>query len=1288
MSSQRRLYSPARAALLLLALGLTLSVAGAPSTARAAPEQDAADGPTALGDDALLDRARALAARLGAAEAKMLDDAVSITAARDLGRERLAQAARFEAGGAPQPPTSTARPPSSRPLEDEAKAQPGSSAESLRARLEETRAGERVAGARERARLLEGATSAFEDASRRLESLRLAAQDAATSLGELESAADEVARRVVRGEISKAAAPEPLPQTRNAEIRGRIATARALHESVRAEVEDGLRRLPAEVLRSRAWVVDAESALAVATRRARDAARRDVIAKEIAAKDPGTLASLLAASSVERERRRAVRDEARAAAAAAVTAAAEAEALLLALPGPDPAALVLTPAPPRVLEAERALRLSTATAEYHAARAGLLASLSAAIGRAAERLEAEARAGASLADELIREEVARELASPASRTPTAGPVEAASGLLAQEVAEAAQAAQEASLAASSRAAKVAKRIEEERALEAAERARRAGLEAALTAAREDARFTKEVETLPVAQVLASFEQAVEQLSRAEISITGVRERLALVDDEVAALEDRFRKLEDPLVRRARAEIPDARDDLRDALYRAIGREPPPSAPSAPAARPRALEPANGAASPPAPDALRATEEMHTVIAARLRIFDEQLAEAATIPDILERRRALVETLIAAETAALDRARRALGAALELTTRVGLGEIKAEALPRGVAEVLRRDRIASLESDLETRRADLAAVERRAALLERRISEVREKRALAARSTGIAARKLDALRERAQVEARFERGKGPLTETEQRRLDQELVHRLEAATTTVELVLGLFQSARAEELFELLKAYTGDLIELERQVDNLDMRAAITRRLLALSDEERAVITDSLPVARAEVLRARAALVERRMAVGLTPRTDRAALALLGEASREPPAPAPVSASAIPAEADALQDRAARVRGMELWLQEIERRLSRAGIDADVGAAQDELGAIEARKAGLRLQVERLVGRPRDAVAALPVPARPRTPAEEAKLLKGEIGAARAERLDVLIRAAAIAALSLVIVPVLAFQIVRGGRRLGAHIVRRIRDDGDPEEALEREQRAQTLVNVVQASWSAVIWIGAAIYMLKQLRFDVTPIIASAGVVGLAIAFGAQQLIRDFLAGFFMLLEGQFKIGDVIRIGDVAGTVEMITLRLTVLRDVDGTVHFIPNGTVQRVSNMTKDWSRAVIEVGVAYKEDVDRVTAVLRIMCDEMKSDRGLRPKLVGAPEVQGVERLGDSSVVVRLLLKTRPGEQWTIAREARRRIKKALEAAGIEIPFPQQVVHYVGRAPAEVEKDAAPPKA
>ena len=222
------------------------------------------------------------------------------------------------------------------------------------------------------------------------------------------------------------------------------------------------------------------------------------------------------------------------------------------------------------------------------------------------------------------------------------------------------------------------------------------------------------------------------------------------------------------------------------------------------------------------------------------------------------------------------------------------------------------------------------------------------------------------------------------------------------------------------------------------------------------------------------------------------------------------------------------------------------------------------------------------------------------------------------------------------------------------------------------KRRRTMTSIVKFSINTLIMMVAIITILHETGVDIKPLLAGAGIAGIVIGLGTQNLMRDVLAGMFVLIEHQYDVGDFVTIADVTGKVEKVTLRMTQLRDVDGNVHFVPNGQAAVVTNLTKEWARAKLDVGVAYKEDVDRVIEVLKDIGNEMSSDPQWSEFLLEPVEVPGVQLLGESSVDIRIFFKTVPEEKWKIARELRRRIKNRFDAEGIEIPFPHRTL-YIG---------------
>lgn len=243
------------------------------------------------------------------------------------------------------------------------------------------------------------------------------------------------------------------------------------------------------------------------------------------------------------------------------------------------------------------------------------------------------------------------------------------------------------------------------------------------------------------------------------------------------------------------------------------------------------------------------------------------------------------------------------------------------------------------------------------------------------------------------------------------------------------------------------------------------------------------------------------------------------------------------------------------------------------------------------------------------------------------------------------------------------------KKIGERIIRLSADD-DPSTETERERRVTTLVQIISFAAKMLIIAVGGITIIKEFGIDIGPILAGAGILGLAIGFGSQALVKDLVSGFFLIMENQIRIGDVVRIGSTAGLVEKITLRTVVLRDLDGIVHTIPNGEISTLSNMTYGWSRANLDIGVAYKENIDEVMKVLEDLGRKMHEDEKYKSVILEKPTILGVNSLDDSAVMIKMIIKTEPLKQWEVAREFRRRVKNEFDRLGIEIPFPHQTVY------------------
>jgi moderate conductance mechanosensitive channel len=224
---------------------------------------------------------------------------------------------------------------------------------------------------------------------------------------------------------------------------------------------------------------------------------------------------------------------------------------------------------------------------------------------------------------------------------------------------------------------------------------------------------------------------------------------------------------------------------------------------------------------------------------------------------------------------------------------------------------------------------------------------------------------------------------------------------------------------------------------------------------------------------------------------------------------------------------------------------------------------------------------------------------------------------------------------------------------------------------EAQKRAKTLGRIINSA-AIVVVVGVSIMMiLSEFGVNIAPIITGAGIVGLAVGFGAQNLVRDIISGFFLILEDQIRVGDVARINGIGGSVEHIRLRTTILRDAEGTVHIFPNGEIKQVANLTKEYSYYLINLGVAYKENVDYVMEVLKQIGEDLQKDPNYAPLILAPLEVMGIDDFSSSQIVIKIRIKTLPLKQWAVGRELRRRIKIVFDSKKIEMPFPQISVNF-----------------
>lgn len=293
-------------------------------------------------------------------------------------------------------------------------------------------------------------------------------------------------------------------------------------------------------------------------------------------------------------------------------------------------------------------------------------------------------------------------------------------------------------------------------------------------------------------------------------------------------------------------------------------------------------------------------------------------------------------------------------------------------------------------------------------------------------------------------------------------------------------------------------------------------------------------------------------------------------------------------------------------------------------------------------------------------------------------------------------AVAYTGLRILLIVVLAYILNRLSRRLVRRLIKSMEGEGverlsklrsrapladtRPVNLARATMRTETIGGVLRSVATFTIWVLAVLMILGEVGISLGPLIAGAGIVGVALGFGAQQLVQDFLSGIFMLLEDQYGLGDYIDVGEAEGTVEGISLRVTRLRDVYGVVWHVPNGEIRRVGNHSQQWARALLDIGIAYGSDVDRASEIMKREADRLAAEDRWRHLFLDKSELWGVQELGESQVTIRLVIRVAPLRQWEVMRELRRRIKYAFDDAGVEIPFPQRTVWHRGDQPASAD--------
>ncbi|TVR35675.1 MAG: mechanosensitive ion channel family protein [Nitriliruptor sp.] len=391
----------------------------------------------------------------------------------------------------------------------------------------------------------------------------------------------------------------------------------------------------------------------------------------------------------------------------------------------------------------------------------------------------------------------------------------------------------------------------------------------------------------------------------------------------------------------------------------------------------------------------------------------------------------------------------------------------------------------------------------------------------------------------------------------------------------------------------------------------------------------------------------------------------------------------------------LHDRTLRAGGSPRFSRVFPARYAAAGARnaADGGTASLRVVTTPAGR-GRRMQMLFAVEETEEPTIEIVEPARPVTEFIERQFGDGPLVTLIAGSIDVIAQVALIFVLTTIVL-LLVKRLIRRATAAAAEPktpgLGRRRSLGEHGRkhapvSVRRAQRAEALGALANSVLSVLIWTMAVLILLSTaFGISLTPLLAGAGIFGVAIGFGAQGLVGDFLAGIFMLAEDQYGVGDIVDVGDASGVVEGVSLRTTRVRDISGTLWHVPNGQIMRVGNMSQEWARALLDIGVAYGTDIDAASELILTIAVDMANEDDYQEIFLDEPEIWGVENLGTDSVDIRLVIKTQPGQQYAIARELRRRIKNAFDAAAVEIPFPQRTVWLRTEQPVSLGGEQAP---
>jgi small-conductance mechanosensitive channel len=819
----------------------------------------------------------------------------------------------------------------------------------------------------------------------------------------------------------------------------------------------------------------------------------------------------------------------------------------------------------------------------------------------------------------------------------------------------------------------------------------AGLRARLEQERVWLAFLKEIEGYDTDRLLEVHAEDLEVFESQERAIRDLRAEVELKSAQLSALTEQRERLSDPLLRQSPPVMSQFEQWAAPLVERAhaVSKQaevaspapPPVGAPPSPAisAPPPAPTPPP-AASAPSPEELPGevrplTARLREQIPPRLTFYVERQRLSDSIEQLLQSRAELITQLERALSKRADLGRHLWRSAALLKRRVQLGQAPASLITE---EISQRRSVAWLNELKSESVGPLRRSHEQEAAWLRFEPTYEPVRAELTQWSKQLAEVLDLMSQIAKIaeeppaEEAKASGEGSNTSLAATQRVHELKRRMDEEKRWYERALDLVHSKNTKALDELLQGLYKELLRLEDQQLRLNQRLKLTRGVFERVDAQREVLSRLESSLSTVVQRLKERLeAERTRALAIIdPEGSIAALSALNQSGALRLSPELIKPAATLEER--LKVVASLKRAWSLYtsysatLTRLNETLAPQGLlERTAGQVKDSEAQLEAERAQLDRPIRRLIG------------ARARGLSFDDLPDLGEIDKIREERLRQKMSAAAWILVSFFLIPFIALLVSRFIRRFGERafsfvLLEKSGQSMTDRERQERQERSATLFQVFKAASNLLILTLMVIYLLKAVQVDVTPIIASAGVLGLAIAFGAQELVKDFFAGFFILLENQYNIGDVVRIQDTFGKIEQITLRLTIMRDEEGVVHFIPNGQVGKVSNCTREWSQARVDVGVSYSVPPQQVIDCLREIGDRLCVDPVYGGNVL-ACDVLGINSFDNSAVVYRVRLRVTAGHQWEMARLYRQRVMETFMEQKIEIPFPQVVVH---RAP------------